>query len=49
MVNNSTLEYGFKQNFKSDMWKQDDNQWPIFLIMEAADKNVPLDLNAFVL
>ena len=28
---------------------RDDNQWPRFLIMEAADKNVPLDLNAFVL
>ena len=28
---------------------QDDNQWPRFLIMEAADKNIPLDLNAFVL
>ena len=28
---------------------QDDNQWPRFLIMEAADRNVPLDLNAFVL
>ena len=28
---------------------QDDNQWPIFLIMEAADQNVPLNLNAFVL
>ena len=23
---------------------QDDNQWPRFLIMEAADENVPLDL-----
>ena len=28
---------------------QDDNQWPRFLIMEAADKNVSLDLNVFVL
>ena len=28
---------------------QDDNQWPRFLIMEAADQNDPLDLNAFVL
>ena len=28
---------------------QDDNQWPRFLFMEAADKNIPLDLNAFVL
>ena len=28
---------------------QDDNQWPRFLIMEAADQNVPLDLKAFVL
>ena len=28
---------------------QDDNQWPRFLIMEAADKNIPLNLNAFVL
>ena len=25
---------------------QDDNQWPRFLIMEAADKNIPLNLNA---
>ena len=24
---------------------QDDSPWPIFLIMEAADKDVPLDLN----
>ena len=28
---------------------QDDNQWPRFLIMEAADQNVPLNLNALVL
>ena len=28
---------------------QDDNQWPRFLIMDATDQNVPLDLNAFVL
>ena len=28
---------------------QDDDKWPRFLIMEAADKNIPLDLNAFVL
>ena len=28
---------------------QDDNQWPRFLIMEAADQNVPLNLNASVL
>ena len=28
---------------------QDDNQWPRFLIMEAADQKVPLNLNAFVL
>ena len=28
---------------------QDDNQWPRFLIMEAADQNVPLNLKAFVL
>ena len=28
---------------------QDDNQWPRFLIMEAADQNDPLNLNAFVL
>ena len=28
---------------------QDDNQWLRFLIMEAADQNVPLNLNAFVL
>ena len=28
---------------------QDDNQWARFLIMEAADQDVPLDLNAFVL
>ena len=28
---------------------QDDNQWPRFLIMEAADQNVPLNSNAFVL
>ena len=26
-----------------------DNQWPRFLIMEAADQNVPLNWNAFVL
>ena len=28
---------------------QDDDKWPRFLIMEAADENIPLDLNAFVL
>ena len=28
---------------------QNDNQWPRFLIMEAADEKVPLNLNAFVL
>ena len=28
---------------------QNDNQWPRFLIMEAADQKVPLNLNAFVL
>ena len=28
---------------------QDDNQWPRFIIMEAADPNAPLNLNAFVL
>ena len=28
---------------------QDDDKWPRFLIMEAADKNIPFDLNAFVL
>ena len=28
---------------------QDDNQWPRFFIMEAADKKIPLNLNAFVL
>ena len=28
---------------------QEDNQWPRFLIMEAADQEVPLNLNAFVL
>ena len=28
---------------------QDDNQWPRFLIKEAADQKVPLNLNAFVL
>ena len=28
---------------------QDDNQWPRFLNMEAADQKVPLNLNAFVL
>ena len=28
---------------------QDDNQWPRFLIMEAADQKAPLNLNAFVL
>ena len=28
---------------------QDDNQWPRFLIMEAAKKNIALNLNAFML
>ena len=28
---------------------ENDNQWPRFLIMEAADGKVPLNLNAFVL
>ena len=28
---------------------ENDNQWPRFLIMEAADEKGPLNLNAFVL
>ena len=28
---------------------QNDNQWPRFLIMEAADKNIPMNLNVFTL
>ena len=47
MVNNSTLKYGFKNT--SNQTNENDNQWPRFLIMEAADKNKPLNLNAFVL
>ena len=49
MVNNSTLKYGFKKSSNQTSENQDDNQWPRFLIMEAADQNVPLNLNAFVL
>ena len=30
-------------------WNQNDNQWPPFLIMEAADQNMPLNLNMFTL
>ena len=33
----------------SNQTNENDNQWPRFLIMEAADENVPLNLNAFVL
>ena len=33
----------------SNQTYENDNQWPRFLIMEAADEKVPLNLNAFVL
>ena len=46
MVNNS-MASNKTSNQTSE--NQDDNQWPRFLIMEAADQNVPLNLNAFVL
>ena len=40
MVSNKTSNQTYEN--------QDDYQWPRFLIMEAADENVPLNLNAFV-
>ena len=48
----SYLTYG--EQLYTKIWfqtreNQDDNQWPRFLIMEAADQKVPLNLNAFVL
>ena len=49
MVNNSTLKYGFKNTSNQTCENENDNQWPRFLIMEAADEKVPLNLNAFVL
>ena len=49
MVNNSTEKYRFKSSNQTSENQDDDDQWPSFLIMEAADKNIPLDLNAFVL
>ena len=48
MVNNSTWKKGFKQTSNQPCENQDDNQWPRFLILEAADQKVPLNLNAFV-
>ena len=47
----TTLHQNMASNKTSNQTSenQDDNKWPRFLIMEAADKNVPLDLNAFVL
>ena len=40
---------GSKKSSNQTSENQDDDQWPRFLIMEAADQNVPLNLNAFVL
>ena len=47
----TTLHQNMASNKNSNQTSenQDDNQWPRFFIMEAADKNVPLDLNALVL
>ena len=36
-------------NHEPSQTNQNDNQWPRFLIMEAADKNIPLNLNVFTL
>ena len=36
-------------NHEPSQTNQNNNQWPRFLIMEAADKNIPLDLNVFTL
>ena len=34
---------------ESSQTNENDNQWPRFLIMKAADKNIPLNLNVFTL
>ena len=36
-------------NHEPSETNENDNQWPRFLIMEATDKNVPLNLNVFTL
>ena len=36
-------------NHEPSETNENDNQWPRFLIMEAADKNIPLNLNVFTL
>ena len=36
-------------NHEPSQTNQNDNQWPRFLIMEAADKKIPLNLNVFTL
>ena len=38
-----------ERNHEESQANQNDNQWPRFLIMEAADKNIPLNLNVFTL
>ena len=49
MANNFTQKMASNQTSNQTYENQDDNQWPRFLIMEAADPNIPLNLNAFVL
>ena len=36
-------------NHEPSQTNENDNQWPRFLIMEATDKNIPLNLNVFTL
>ena len=38
-----------ERNHEESQTNQSDNQWPRFLIMEATDKNIPLNLNVFTL
>ena len=52
----SNVTNGFELDLNLEIWRSNvtltfdhTNQWPRFLIMEAADENVPLNLNAFVL
>ena len=49
MMNNSTQNMASNKTSNQTYENQDDNQWPRFLIMEAADQDFPLNINAFVL
>ena len=45
----STLNPNNEINHEPSQTNENDNQWPRFLIMEATDKNIPLNLNVFTL